>query len=603
MSAEPTSPARIPSRTMKRTISKVHHRAWPHPLVITKPPGPFTFPEELVAFEPAPEAARKFFFKGTAKEVAIRQIFNHVPLSEEEQRWLRDWRKKCEKLHFETPHEAEAFLIRVLYFNKRKFKDQYLEKSYEHLQLQISWRLQYFPLSDSDPELAADLAEGIMYWGARDSALRPLLVLRLKRLPKGVSPERFKRLTVFCFEYAVRYLFLPGRVETCSALLDVRGVPLHSFPVSALTDMTSTLTKQFPFRLDRMYIINDSIFIQTVWSVAKQFLTEVQQQKMNFFRTGFQEALLRDFAVHQLERSFGGSREELKVFYPFPLPPGPFEAGFAGGPNPQAHQYCHEAVDAITQEGGCWEGDKRPPINWAPGAARIFAALGLPPPENSRQTFVPPVVQPPTKKRTLSDLAGNSSPARQLNPVPLPAPQFVDDDDGLPMPPPPVAPPPTDPGSPRSDVPAVLVQTSRAASTGGSLESHEVAPSSSGKGSVRLQMECSQSIVISSEQVAAEPVKPTKSMILGALSGLRRARTKSAASSEKEPDAVPITDRTPIVPLCLTEVSEDCLAPSAASSGPSRLPVPPPPYSPRRRRGESFGVERKNVCGPCCVIM
>lgn len=55
---------------------------------------------------------------------------------------------------------------------------------------------------------------------------------------------------------------IPGRVETITVLLDVRGVPLHQVPVSALTDMTNTLTKQYPFRLNRMLIINDSFFVQ-----------------------------------------------------------------------------------------------------------------------------------------------------------------------------------------------------------------------------------------------------------------------------------------------------------------------------------------------------
>lgn len=150
--------------------------------------------------------------------------------------------------------------------------------------------------------------------------------------------------------------------------------------------MTNTLTRQYPFRLDKMFIINDSIFIQTVWSIAKQFLTEVQQQKMNFMRTGYAKELLKIYAAHHLEKEFGGTRSEITSFYPFPLLSGPFKP-YSTGPNPKAVPNCHHAIGPMTVEGRLWEGSDRPPIEWGPKAYEVFQTCGLTPP--------PSVLPPP----------------------------------------------------------------------------------------------------------------------------------------------------------------------------------------------------------------
>ncbi|XP_026193390.1 uncharacterized protein LOC34618466 [Cyclospora cayetanensis] len=244
----------------------------------------------------------------------------------------------------------------------------------------VEWREGFFPLSDREEEMRAMLDKGVMFWVGRDRHLRPLLLIKLARLSKTVSPEAFKRLTIFCFEWGLRYLMIPGVVETITVLLDVRGVPLHQFPISALTDMTSTLTKQYPFRLNRMLIINDSFFVQTVWNIAKQFLTEVQQQKMLFFRTGFEEELMREYTPWQLEKCYGGTRPEEQRADPY-----------KGG---------YRATDRITSMGVLWEKDCRMPIQWAPDAFSVFKDLSLPPPES--------VVEATVQKTEKGDSAGSA---------------------------------------------------------------------------------------------------------------------------------------------------------------------------------------------------
>ncbi|PHJ23594.1 cral trio domain-containing protein [Cystoisospora suis] len=362
------------------TEDELDNFGWQWPTNITVPPSPYCLPVQALSHEPTAEEIYKFFFKGTPKEVCIRQVFFHTPLSEEEQEWLQQFRQLCVEKKWAIPYFMEPQLLRVLWFCKRKFPDDAIAKSLEHAQGMVEWRREFYPLSDAEPELSQLLSLGVMYWVGRDPSLRPLLIVKLSRLPKTTAPDLFKRLTIFCFEWALRFLMVPGVVETCVVLFDVRSVPLHQFPISALTDMVNTLTKQFPFRLHRMWIINDSFFVQTVWNIAKQFLTEVQQQKMKFYRSGFEPELLKDYAAHQIEKHYGGSREEITKFYPFPLAPPPFNIDAKAADSKLPPELPMLAVDRFTTFGVIWEGDCITPIQWSPDARRVFEANHLPPP-------------------------------------------------------------------------------------------------------------------------------------------------------------------------------------------------------------------------------
>lgn len=300
---------------------------------------------------------------------------------------VRDY---CRWNNFPIRACLEPLLLRFCYYNWRRWGERtYVRRTYDHVLEATNWRAKMFPLRDTDADIRELLGRGIMYWVGRDTSLRPLLVVRLKRLPPSTSPQRFKRLIVFCFEWALRYLFVPGLVETCCVLFDVRGIAIHSFPLSALSDVINTLTVQYPFRLHRMIILNDSLFIQTVWSIAKQFLTEVQQEKVAFVRNGppMKTLLLGLYAAHQLEEEFGGTRPEVTAYYPFPLAPGPFELG-SKGPRPNAIRECHRAVAPVTAIGKLWTspGGTGPPLIWSAEAPKIFGTCGLPPPAHWDRT-------------------------------------------------------------------------------------------------------------------------------------------------------------------------------------------------------------------------
>eukprot|EP00918_Siedleckia_nematoides_P060821 GHVU01132775.1.p1 GENE.GHVU01132775.1~~GHVU01132775.1.p1 ORF type:complete len:207 (+),score=36.85 GHVU01132775.1:787-1407(+) len=74
-----------------------------------------------------------------------------------------------------------------------------------HLSEMLKWRTSNFPLSDTDDKYSQLLREGAMYWAARDACCRPLLIIRLERLPRKAKPANVALLATFCAEWALRY--------------------------------------------------------------------------------------------------------------------------------------------------------------------------------------------------------------------------------------------------------------------------------------------------------------------------------------------------------------------------------------------------------------
>ncbi|KAF8822819.1 CRAL/TRIO domain-containing protein [Cardiosporidium cionae] len=387
---------------------------WPLPITVSVEPTSYTIPPKLLEYQPAEDQKHKHYFVGTSKEVAIRQIFSHSNLEIAEEESILKVRSYCRKNGFEIPPLMEPSLLRVISYNKRRSPHDYIAKTLDHLQQMVEWRRKTFPIQDSQAQLQEDLKTGAMYWTGRDTYFRPLLIINLSRFPKsGQLIQRFKTLAVFCMEWALRFLMIPGKVETCAVLLDIRSFAVHQLPISALTEIVTLFTKQYPFRLNKMWIIHDSFFIQMLWNVAKGFLTEVQQQKMVFFKQGFCEALLKEYGIPQLEQQYGGSHQTHEKFYPFPLACGSLSPATAvesikmvgkghrhvskkslkslsltstgSKINSHTNSECEVILDGnleawrssdeLTCFGITWEGSCRLPIMWSSEAPELFRQL------------------------------------------------------------------------------------------------------------------------------------------------------------------------------------------------------------------------------------
>merc|ERR1712137_983871 len=180
--------------------------------------------------------------------------------------------------------------------------------------------------------------------------------------------------------YFLRCMSVPGRAETFSILIDMADLTLTQIPVSTLRDLHKEMSNHYTVRVMRIYVTNLSHFLRGVFAIAKSVLTDRQSMKLKVIKD--MSELLNDFAAHQLERDFGGSMEQVQESFPFKLNPGPFIAGYRGGPNKDAVSRVHSAFDPEELRGRLWDPALGHEINtrqvYSKEAPAILTQCGIP---------------------------------------------------------------------------------------------------------------------------------------------------------------------------------------------------------------------------------
>jgi len=204
---------------------------------------------------------------------------------------------------------------------------------------------------------------------------------------------------------------IPGVVESFSVTIDLDGLGVTQIPVAALKEMHKSMANHYTVRVTRMYICNMSMFLRGVFAIAKAVITERQNQKLCVVTSPAD--LLADFAVHQLEKDFGGSKANVKTTWPFDLSPGPFTAGYKGGPNPKAVPYVHEAFAPEERLGRLWDPTLSFEENthqvYTKSAPAIFRKCGLPIPKGCPLPDED-LEQPTSNEPTANELGAGNDP-------------------------------------------------------------------------------------------------------------------------------------------------------------------------------------------------
>eukprot|EP00747_Dinoflagellata_sp_TGD_P072006 gnl/TRDRNA2_/TRDRNA2_157289_c0_seq1.p1 gnl/TRDRNA2_/TRDRNA2_157289_c0~~gnl/TRDRNA2_/TRDRNA2_157289_c0_seq1.p1 ORF type:complete len:612 (-),score=88.95 gnl/TRDRNA2_/TRDRNA2_157289_c0_seq1:240-1805(-) len=312
--------------------------------------APYTQPEEAFTFKPTSSGLIASFSNGDSE----RLIHCNVELNSSELKTLK-------KLQDLARRQGKAFMPSITSAATRYLSDSRddHEKALTKMQATQDWRMEYFgrggPISDE--RVMEDMKLGIIYISGRDSSLRPAIIVRPSRIPQAwydaEDLDRFVRLVIFCLEYFLRYMVIPGRVESNVVICDLAGLSLSHVPLKALRAVHQILTGHYLGRNFRIYICNMPWVFKAIATIAIAILSDRQQQKLVFVGSDFQE-LRRDFAPHQLESDFGGTHPPFCDFYPFPLLPGPFGQK-AKGPHQDAEPNLHEALDATGVRGRIWD--------------------------------------------------------------------------------------------------------------------------------------------------------------------------------------------------------------------------------------------------------
>jgi len=311
--------------------------------------APLTLPAEVFTFIPPREAVLSEFKNGDKE----RKIYTNTELEEDEVKLLKSLQEEASKRNVEFMPSISAMAGRFL---SRARGDP--SKALKLMQATQEWREDYFkdgPVSDDS--VLEDLKYGIVYWCGRDSYLRPTLIVRASRIPqewyKEKRIDKLIRILVFCMEYFLRYMVIPGRVENNCLIVDLNGLSISQVPLSALSEVYKVMSNHYIGRVFKFCIVNLSSALSTVAYFAKQILTDRQKQKLNILDSVSE--LSKDWALHQLEDDLGGSRLEIQQFYPFPLQAGPFETGSSKSSDQSAVPNLHKVLSASAARGRVWD--------------------------------------------------------------------------------------------------------------------------------------------------------------------------------------------------------------------------------------------------------
>jgi len=349
--------------------------------------APFSLPQEVLSFEPDAGTIVHTFKNGDRE----RKLHLNTELREDEKELLRQLREKARD-------QGVAFMPSLTVAATRYISQARgdVDKALTLMKKTHEWRMQYFDRPMCERSILEDMSHGIAYFCGRDRSMRPTLVFRAKRIPAQWHRERnydkVIGVVVFCVEYFLRHMVLPGRAEGINILCDMADMGISQVPVQALTEMHKSMGSHYTGRVFKFYICNLSWVLKGLVSVAKGILSDRQNQKLVFVSK--KEELQKDFALHQLEADLGGTMPQVQEFLPFPLQAGPFEAGYKGGPDPSRVANVHQALTKMGHRGRIWDDEKTPEENrqleYTEAAEDILTKCGLPIPPNCPRKPVEP---------------------------------------------------------------------------------------------------------------------------------------------------------------------------------------------------------------------
>lgn len=357
----------------------------------------FLIPHELLSFQPT----ERELFMPVKSGTGLRLIQNNVLLREKEREQIADFRKCQAKKKIALADSVVPHIYRYIQMAQGNIS--------KAVQLAVEgqeWRRKTFgpgPMQES--ELYEDLKMGFAYFPGRDSAFRPWLILRLKVIAeaKHWSSQRILNLCVYSWEFACRYLFIPGKVETLNVVVDCEGVGLTTLPKDKLITVIGFAgSPAYPGRLNQLFIVNPPPFFSSMIGFIKAFMAEADRKKLQVCKG--KEMIAGTTALHQMEKKYGGTREPVTTFYPYPLLPGPFTADYDGGPDrANAVPYCHRALCGQSTVGTLCETTEVCSIPWSPLAQDIFDECGIP--WKSDYIYVP--FSPTVARTTFTAIVGS----------------------------------------------------------------------------------------------------------------------------------------------------------------------------------------------------
>jgi hypothetical protein len=178
---------------------------------------------------------------------------------------------------------------------------------------------------------------------------------------------------------------VPGKIEGLNLIVDLKGLSASqvSSNIEVLRKIYEVSSNHYSGRAFRFYVCNLSSWLGLVVSTVKSFLSDRQKQKI--VMVSKMDDFLKDFAQHQLEVDYGGTRPTITKFLPFPLVTGPFEAGCSKGAKKDPVSRVHMVLTPNNCLGRLWDPrktrDENIRVDFPIDAIEVLKKCNLPVPE------------------------------------------------------------------------------------------------------------------------------------------------------------------------------------------------------------------------------
>ena len=152
----------------------------------------------------------------------------------------------------------------------------------------------------------------------RDVMYRPVVMINVRRLLEwDVSVEALIEGSSFFFDFIVKKLLLPGKVENWIIIIDLDNISLTKIPVKKVGAIITNGVRNFGARLFRNYNINASWTVRKSNQIFTAFIDDITKIKSQTFGDTYRDAIFQYIPKESIEVKYGGTRPNIKnKFFP-----------------------------------------------------------------------------------------------------------------------------------------------------------------------------------------------------------------------------------------------------------------------------------------------
>ncbi|SBS94124.1 Sec14 protein, putative [Plasmodium ovale curtisi] len=301
-------------------------------VIVEKKVNEYTIDENVFFFEPDEDDVYD-------KNANLRYIFHNTFIHTEEEIAISEFKRYCKSKCLKINKAFfENECLRYLYSAQFDFA-----KAFDLIKSNYEFRLSpILPIKEKD--IIEYINKGVMYWHGRDKKCRPIMIINLLNV-ELLDVEKLTNLFFFCFEFFLKYLCIPGKIENYISLIDCSGISISKFPMSTFMKLLEIMNSKYRCRLFRMYIIDAPKIFKTFGKSFLNFAPSYMTKKLKILDANYASYLREEILETQLEKKYGGVQEiRNSTFYPFAFYP---ECCVAKGKSANSEIHCRGNSDKV----------------------------------------------------------------------------------------------------------------------------------------------------------------------------------------------------------------------------------------------------------------